>query len=100
MFMRYRGGGVAALGTSQFRKRFKDDSDDEEDTGAEDLSSRPIGPDIDDVELPEGEAESESEQEGPEDENDESENDAEDKNDEPENDADEAGSDDDGYADL
>ncbi|KIL54987.1 hypothetical protein M378DRAFT_134292 [Amanita muscaria Koide BX008] len=124
MFMRYRGGGVGHKSIQKAIQRFcddrwpeelkaerentednspvqrEDDSDDEEDTGAEDLSSRPIGPDIDDVELPEGEAESESEQEGPEYENDESENDAEDKNDEPENDADEAGSDDDGYADL
>lgn len=125
MFMRYRGGGVGHKSIQKAIQKFcddrwpeelkaerentednspvqrEDDSDDEEDVpGAEDLSSRPIGPDIDDVELPEGEAESESEQEGPEDENDESENDAEDKNDEPENDADEAGSDDDGYADL
>ena len=66
------------------------EDDDEEDIGAEGLSSGPIDPDkVDDVELSEGEAESEEEE------------DDEDEDDEPENEADEvAGSDDDRYADL
>ena len=63
------------------------EDDDEEDIGAEGLSSGLIDFDnVDDVELSEGEVGSEEEEN--------------DQNDEPENEADEAGSDDDGYADL